>query len=1104
MGGPSTSHWVSRLPDEELVRVAGGPTFTRGMQHHKRGHVDRIEWLDDDALRGHIRIVDHTSSDVREFETTVSPEQTEAGAPTWSSTCTCRVKENCAHAVGVLLGARAILRDLPEDEVSDDGTPEWERRLAAVTTPTTEAEAETLVEPVETPGVKDALALEFSARTGAPVTMRPRRRTPDGIWTGQGAQWAELREPHRRLGEHQRLALVAIDRANPVRVSKFDGPATTLSLEVMGPDVWSLLRRLVTAGVEVFAADGRDVVITDELTVVMYLDTSEDGGLTLRPTAFRPGGPEEDVEVRIEGIVRPVGDPAHGITVASPSRVTMGPTPELLADGARQLLLDPRPVRVPEQDLLRFFTTHLPALRRSMPVRTSASVRIPEVKPPRLRLSARYREGHTTWLDWSWLYPVGDQTRVIPLADHSIPGFRQLESEQKVLDRLARGPLGERPGLLPTIAGRPRLASPVSLVGMGAATFTEQCLPWLEACDDVDVVVDGEVPEYGPAIGEPVVHVALDERPEERDWFDLDVTVTVDGQNVPVAEIIRAIVRGDSRLLLASGTYFSLETPALDRLRELIEESRALVDRESGKLRVSVYHVGLFDQLAALGVVERQASRFADRVGALREALTPDAAASSAEVPAGLNAELRPYQAEGLRWASTLWDARLGGILADDMGLGKTVQVIALLERARERVDLDAPVLVVAPTSVVGAWAEQLERFAPQLRVAMLTETESKRLREGGEPLAAVAAEVDVVLSSYTLVRLGEESYTDIAWRALILDEAQFVKNHRAKTYQVVRRMERDFTLAMTGTPLENSLMDLWSLLSLTAPMLYPMPQDFSVDYRTPIEVGGDDVRLGSLRRSIAPFVLRRTKDAVASDLPPKQEQTLVVPMNPAHRRVYDKHLQRERQRVMGLLKDLPNNQVAVLSALTTLRQMALSPAMLDPEYAQVEPSKVEVLVEHLTELAAEGHRALIFSQFTRYLRQVREALEAAGVATEYLDGRTRDRQATLQRFRGGDATAFCISLKAGGFGITLTEADYVYVLDPWWNPAAEAQAIDRTHRIGQDKSVMVYRLVAADSIEEKVRDLQERKRDLFAKVVDEGAAFGSALTADDLRALLS
>ncbi|WP_284305193.1 DEAD/DEAH box helicase [Mobilicoccus caccae] len=351
---------------------------------------------------------------------------------------------------------------------------------------------------------------------------------------------------------------------------------------------------------------------------------------------------------------------------------------------------------------------------------------------------------------------------------------------------------------------------------------------------------------------------------------------------------------------------------------------------------------------------------------------------------------------------------------------------------------------------------------------------------------------------------MGEDTYTDIRWRALILDEAQFVKNHRAKTYQVIRRMERDFTLAMTGTPLENSLMDLWSLLSLTAPMLYPTPQDFAVDYRTPIEMDGDRVRLAGLRRSIAPFVLRRTKEAVASDLPPKQEQTLVVPMNPAHRRVYDRHLQRERQRVMGLLDDLAGNRVAVLSALTTLRQMALSPALLDPAYAPIEPSKVEVLVEHLTELAAEGHRALVFSQFTRYLRQVREALEQAGVSTEYLDGRTRDRQERLTRFREGDATAFCISLKAGGFGITLTEADYVYVLDPWWNPAAEAQAVDRTHRIGQDKPVMVYRLVAADSIEEKVRDLQQRKRDLFARVVDEGEMFGSALSVDDLRALLA
>lgn len=1110
MAGPTSTHWVSRLPDEQLVRVAGGPTFTRGMAHFKRQHVDRLEWLDDDGVAGFIRVVDHTSSDVRDFTATVHSAEDESGTQSWESTCTCRIGRNCAHAVATLLAARALLKELPPETLTDDGSTDWERRLSAFTvvTPVTETLPEEVVD--EPGGTKDTLALEFTSRPGSPVTMRPRRRTPAGTWSGSGVQWTDLREPHRRIAEVQRQALHAIDRANPVKLSKFDGPSSTLALDTMGPEIWLLLRRLVATGVDLIMADGRSLELSStDLTVALHLDVADAGstagagspGLVLRPTAFRA---DETGEELVDGVLRPIGDPAHGLVVAGRHHVTLGPLVHELPASARQLVLDPRPVRIPADDTLRFFTGHLPALRRSIPVRATEAVKIPTVAEPRLRLDASYREGHTTWLQWSWLYPVGDDVKVIPLADHSLPGFRSPEAEQRVLDAIAQGPLGDRPGLMPTIAGRPRLSSPVSLVGMGAATFTEYILPWLETCEDVDVVIDGEVPEYGAALSDPVIHVTLDERAEERDWFDLDVTITVDGENVPLSEVIRALVRGDERLLLASGTHFSLQTPALDQLRELIEESRALVDPESGALRVSIYHVGLFDQLAALGVVDRQAQRFADKVTALRAALTPDAVAAASQVPKDFGAELRPYQAEGLRWAATLWDARLGGVLADDMGLGKTVQVIALLQRAHERGDLGGPVLVVAPTSVVGAWAEQLERFAPGLRVATLTETESKRRREGGAALDELVREVDVVLTSYTLVRLGEDTYTDIAWRALILDEAQFVKNYRAKTYQVVRRMDRDFTLAMTGTPLENSLMDLWSLLSLTAPMLYPMPHHFATDYKTPIEVDGDRVRLAALRRAIAPFVLRRTKESVARDLPPKQEQTLVVPMNPAHRKVYDRHLQRERQRVMGLLADLKSNQVAVLSALTTLRQMALSPSLLEDQYSAIEPSKVEVLVEHLTELAAEGHRALIFSQFTRYLRQVRDALEKAGISTEYLDGRTKDRPEVLTRFREGDATAFCISLKAGGFGITLTEADYVYVLDPWWNPAAEAQAIDRTHRIGQDKPVMVYRLVAQDSIEEKVRDLQERKRDLFARVVDDGAAFSQVLTADDLRDLLA
>ena len=306
--------------------------------------------------------------------------------------------------------------------------------------------------------------------------------------------------------------------------------------------------------------------------------------------------------------------------------------------------------------------------------------------------------------------------------------------------------------------------------------------------------------------------------------------------------------------------------------------------------------------------------------------------------------------------------------------------------------------------------------------------------------------------------------------------------------------MDAPFALAITGTPLENSLMDLWSLLSVTAPGLFPSPQRFSQFYRRAIERDGDTDKLRQLQRRVRPFVLRRTKQAVAADLPPKQEQVLEVELSPRHMRVYQTHLQRERQKVLGLLDDLDRNRFTVLRSLTLLRRLCLDPALVDEAHADIPAAKVETLLDDLTELVAEGHRALVFSQFTSFLGRIRERLEQAGIAHAYLDGSTTRREEVVERFRQGDAPVFLISLKAGGFGLNLTEADYCFVLDPWWNPATEAQAVDRAHRIGQTRKVMVYRMVAKDTIEEKVMALKARKAELFGSVFDADGLGGGEL----------
>jgi SNF2 family DNA or RNA helicase len=380
----------------------------------------------------------------------------------------------------------------------------------------------------------------------------------------------------------------------------------------------------------------------------------------------------------------------------------------------------------------------------------------------------------------------------------------------------------------------------------------------------------------------------------------------------------------------------------------------------------------------------------------------------------------------------------------------------------------------------------------------------SDTLRKRGQDLDEIIAGAAVVVTSYTLFRLDFDAYAAADWSGLLLDEAQFVKNHQSKAYQCARKLPAPFKLAITGTPMENNLMELWSLLSITAPGLFPHPGRFRDFYARPIENGGRPELLGQLRRRIRPLVKRRTKEQVASDLPAKQEQVLEVDLHPRHRVIYQRHLQRERQKILGLIDDLSHNRFTILRSLTLLRQLSLHAGLVDDTHADVPSSKLDALAEHLRDVTGGGHQALVFSQFTGYLGRVRARLDAEGIEYCYLDGKTTDRAAVISRFKDGAVPVFLISLKAGGFGLNLTEADYCFLLDPWWNPATEAQAVDRTHRIGQTRNVMVYRLIARDTIEEKVMALKERKAELFASVMDDGNAFGATLDAEDIRGLFT
>jgi superfamily II DNA or RNA helicase len=1099
---PGPSGWISGITDAELRRSLGSQTVARGAVYERSGAVRSHVWGRD----GLTLLASVRGSGGRTYQVVVRAEDASGPAAgsdvvSWDSRCTCPMQEGCKHVVAAVLHARGRAGS---GRAGAEPAPAWEV---------------TFLDLAREAAIADnaaPLGLELSVVTPKPgrfagaqspgprLRLRPVTRGKSGAWIRTGVSWRELEYGYGAVQPEpvQRDALLSfLATARTGARGGYYGAEQELDAEQLGPSLWRLLDDAQQAGVALVSGDKTHAEVRVEPDpVAVVLDVRRAGpatDATVAPQLRLPAGMSgERREMAF------LGNPAHGLVAYENGPPVLARFGAPLHPSLTRLLTAGTTQRIPATDLPRFLGVYYPSLLRHAQVESSdGSVTFPQVRPPRLALSVHFEPGHEAHLTWGFRYEVGDEATIVPLRAGGREPARDRKAEAALLADL--DVLDRVPGLRVEVGSERCLVPEQRLHGLETAAFVMEVLPVLEQREDVVLSVEGTPLAYAEAQAAPLVTVSADdldatEGVGAQDWFDLGITVTIDEEEVPFAPLFAALAQGQEHLILDSGTWFSLDRPELQSLRRLIEEARSLQDRESGQLRISRWHAGLWEELVSLGVVAHQSARWSESVGALLnldEIPKPDP-------PAGLRAELRDYQKEGYHWLALLWDHRLGGILADDMGLGKTVQTLAMAARAAEVGSLtpESPLLIVAPTSVVSVWQREAARFCPDLQVQTVTETE----RRSGRRLKDSTAGAHLVVTSFALLRIDEDAYRELSWSGLVLDEAQFVKNHQAKTYQAARRLPAPFKLAITGTPLENSLMDLWALLSIVAPGLFPNPQRFTELYRRPIESGQAPTLLAALRRRVRPLMLRRTKEQVAADLPPKIEQVLSVTLNPQHQRVYQTHLQRERQRVLGMLDDLQGNRIAILRSLTVLRQLSLDVSLVEGASARpVASSKIDALVEQLHELAAEGHRALVFSQFTAFLRLVRERLTTEGLDHVYLDGRTRNRPARIAEFTGGAAPVFLISLKAGGSGLTLTEADYVYVLDPWWNPATEAQAIDRTHRIGQDKTVMVYRLVAAGTIEEKVVELQQRKRDLFDRVLEADGLMGGPLSPEDIRGLL-
>ena len=965
------------------------------------------------------------------------------------SFCSCLSGRACAHVAALVLTASGV-RDAPRAAL------DWERALAPV--------------PLRRPGTVP-LGISFTVGRGS-LTARLVKPGRSG-WIAGNLTWLGLAMARTELHEHPPAQLKAVRELYALHQAGADGyhgrfgyfrPEKDLDVSAFeSRQLWPMLAAAVAQGVELVGCRW------PAGTAEFGLDVSRTaGGLTVAASVIVDGTPVDPATVVF------VGDEAHGVAYPLGAEVCFAAFAEPVPSHLKRLATSAQTLRIPSDAESRFVVEYLGALsRRATIVSSDGSFDVPEFGGPRLAARARYGDDHELTVDWEWSYRIGERELRAPIGG-DVARFRDVDAEAQALAELE----------LPDSVFAERAYG-----GIATMEFTTEALPVLDR-RGVLIEIDGTPADYRE-VGDSVQIGLTTDQAEATDWFDLSVTITADGQPVPFAVLFTALSRGDTHLLLPNGAYFSLDKPDLHALRELIEEARAVDERTDGPIRLSRFQAGLWDEFAQLGVIEAQAREWDEQVRALLTLTSVE----SVNPPAGLRAELRNYQLDGFRWLAFLWQHRLGGILADDMGLGKTLQTLALIAHAQEyQPATPPPFLIVAPTSVVPNWAAECARFTPHLRVVVVNGSVSAA--------SEVVAGADIVLTSYARFRIDFDGYAQQEWAALVLDEAQFVKNHQAKTHQCARKLAAPFKLAITGTPMENNIMELWSLLSITAPGLFPSAARFTEYYRRPIEKKGDAELLARLRRRVRPLLLRRTKELVAADLPAKVEQVLELDLHPAHRKLYETRLQRERAKILGLLDDMDRNRFTIFRSLTLLRQLSLHAALVADGSTTIPSVKIDTLADQLRGVLDGGHKALVFSQFTGFLGLVRARLDQLGIPYTYLDGHTRDRKHVVDDFRNGSAGVFLISLKAGGFGLNLTDADYVFLLDPWWNPAVEAQAVDRAHRIGQRRTVMVYRLIAKDTIEEKVMALKARKAQLVSSILDSDSMLAAALTAEDIRGL--
>ena len=687
-----------------------------------------------------------------------------------------------------------------------------------------------------------------------------------------------------------------------------------------------------------------------------------------------------------------------------------------------------------------------------------------------------------------YVFPYGDGRTVSVRIEHQNDDYLFHRIRRSVIWEKSKLEILERLGLRPASSLFQNLEVAIE---DGDTHSSHSVLEWLNQHHD-ELTGQGfviEQPEGNKRylFGSSKIDVQVSER---NDWFDIYAVVTFGKYQIPFIELRNHILNKKKEFILPSGEIAVIPEKWFSQYSNLLHFTDG-----NEALKLKKHHIGLINELAESELAGIAMSRKLQK-------LTDFDELEDIKLPEGFTGSLRSYQKAGYNWFHFLKNYHFGGCLADDMGLGKTIQTLALLQKNKEDAEAagtKSTSLLIMPTSLIYNWINEAKRFTPQLR--MMVHTGMFRYKS-----PEVFANYDVVVTTYGISRIDIELLKSFFFDYAILDESQNIKNPSSKSFQSVRLLKSRFKLILSGTPVENSVNDLWTQMSFINPGLLGSQQYFVNEFVTPIEKKKDEEKAHKLQTLIKPFVLRRTKEQVAKELPPKTENLFYCQMSQEQAEVYEKVKSEYRNELLQGLEDgtYVQSQIQVLQGLTKLRQIANHPSMIDEAY-EGDSGKFENVVHTLASVLEAGHKVLIFSSFVKQLTIYKNYLEEQKIKFTYLDGATQNRGDVVQRFQEDDKTkVFLISIKAGGVGLNLTEADYVFILDPWWNPAIEQQAIDRTHRIGQTKNIFIYKFITKDTVEEKILALQQRKLSVARALITTEESFIKSLSAADIKEILS